>query len=173
LEIAVQEGFTRLVEKLIRAGARVRSAWERNRAVMDAVQLEEPDILRMLLEEGLSGMKTKVTAESFVTAAQTGRDEAVRLLLKHGAKIDARINTSFDSRQQAEGVTALMGAARYGHESTVRLLLEAGANPMLEDAIGWTAFDWAQEGKHKSVQARICRLLEATLANRRSPRRRS
>lgn len=172
LEIAVQEGFTNLVEKLIRAGARLKTSWERDRAVLDAIERKDANIVRMLLEEGIAPMKGRITPEALVYAAEAGLDDIVRLLLKHGAKIDARIDASFNSRRPADRVAALMGAACGGHESTVKILLEAGANPNAEDAIGCTAFDWAQENKDESVQRRICRLLQAAMADTRGSKTR-
>lgn len=59
-------------------------------------------------------------------AARAGRDDVVRLLLRHGAETD---------RVGADGFTPLGGAAFAGHRSTVRILLRAGA---AADAYGST-----------------------------------
>ncbi len=130
LEIAAQEGFTSLVKKLIRAGARLKTPLERDRAVVDAIQKERTDIARLLVEQGIaSQVKGPISAEALVTASAVGLDAIVKLLLQRGVKVDRRINTSFDGEGSVEGVTALMAAARHGRISTVETLLSAGANP--------------------------------------------
>jgi ankyrin repeat protein len=67
-----------------------------------------------------------------ITAAAAGFTEMVQLLLDAGAQVNSA---------DAQGVTALMHAVRYGHPQTVKLLLDRGANVALE-AHGywnWTA----------------------------------
>jgi ankyrin repeat protein len=162
LEIAAQEGFTNLVEKLIRAGARLRRPIERDRAIIDAIEKERAEVARMLIEHAVAPhVKGPITAEALVTAAAAGLNEIVRLLLEQGVKVDRRIDTSFEGEGSVEGVTALMAAARHGRISTVEILLSAGANPNTEDAVRRTAVDWAQDNKSKNVAQRIRRLLEA------------
>jgi ankyrin repeat protein len=53
-------------------------------------------------------------------AAQSGKVDAVTLLLEHGAKVDAK--------EKARGETALMFAAAYGRAPVVRALTAAGAD---------------------------------------------
>ena len=88
-----------------------------------------------------------------------GHVEVVRHLLKHeGARstIDA---------QSHNGTTALWWACYNGVTETVRLLLEAGANPMLADDNGKTAVDIAKyRGRNEhvtilEVSTSICFLL--------------
>jgi ankyrin repeat protein len=57
-------------------------------------------------------------------AAQAGDDTAVRRLLDAGTPVDVR---------EDWGNTPLLAAVHGGHLSTVRLLLERGANPLLDD----------------------------------------
>ena len=68
-------------------------------------------------------------------------------LLKAGTNVNAHL---------ANDLTLLMWAAGYGHESTVRLLLEQGADRGLKDARGKTAGEIALEGNYTAVR----RLLE-------------
>lgn len=162
LEIAAQEAFTSLVEKLIRAGARLTSALERDRAVLDGVQRGRWNIVRMLVEQGTAPQVTAaVTVTALVTSAVAGHDETVRLLLPRVKHIDGRAHVSFEKEGPVDGVTALMAAARHGHASTVEILLNAGANPNVEDATRRTALDWATDHPSKNVAARIGRLLQA------------
>ncbi|XP_053564508.1 M-phase phosphoprotein 8 [Bombina bombina] len=63
-------------------------------------------------------------------AAAAGQDDLLRLLIKKGAKINAR---------QKNGTTALIHAAEKNHLTTVALLLEAGAYVNVQQASGETA----------------------------------
>lgn len=57
---------------------------------------------------------------ALLRAAENGRPNTVRDLLRQGAAVDAK---------HRSGVTALMLAARQGHLQIVKMLLDAGANP--------------------------------------------
>ncbi|XP_069825902.1 M-phase phosphoprotein 8 [Dendropsophus ebraccatus] len=63
-------------------------------------------------------------------AAAAGQDDMLRLLIKKGAKINAR---------QRNGTTALIHATEKNHLTTVALLLEAGAFVNLQQTTGETA----------------------------------
>ena len=68
-------------------------------------------------------------------AAINDHAETIRLLLKHGAAVDAANLTGF---------TALHHAAESGSDDAARALLAAGANPALRNAAGETAADVAR-----------------------------
>lgn len=68
-------------------------------------------------------------------AATHGHLAVMTLLLDNHAYIDAA---------SPNGTTPLMMAAHYGTPSAVKLLLEAGADPMLKNAQGLSAIDFAQ-----------------------------
>jgi hypothetical protein len=68
-------------------------------------------------------------------AATHGHLAVMTLLLDNDAYIDAA---------SPNGTTPLMMAARYGTPSAVKLLLEAGADPMLKNQQGMSAIDFAQ-----------------------------
>ena len=57
---------------------------------------------------------------ALMTAARTGKVDAVRVLLAHGASVNAK--------ERWKQQTALMWAAHEGNAEAVKLLLEAGAN---------------------------------------------
>ncbi|KAG2482473.1 hypothetical protein HYH03_018580 [Edaphochlamys debaryana] len=80
-------------------------------------------------------------------AARAGHLEAVQLLLKSGAPVDAAT--------RGMGATALQRAAGQGHAAVVEALLRAGADAALGDCDGETAL-------HKAAaqgSAEACRLL--------------
>jgi ankyrin repeat protein len=67
-------------------------------------------------------------------AATHGHLPAITLLLDNNAYIDA---------ESPNGTTPLMMAAGYGTSAAVKLLLEAGADPLLKNAQGLSAIDFA------------------------------
>lgn len=68
-------------------------------------------------------------------AATNGHLAVMNLLLEHHAYIDAA---------SPNGTTPLMMAAHYGTAEAVKLLLEAGADPLLKNIQNLTAIDFAQ-----------------------------
>jgi uncharacterized protein len=77
-------------------------------------------------------------------AATNGHIDVMNLLLENHAYIDA---------SSPNGSTPLMMAALYGSPSAVKLLLEAGADPMLTNALGLNAIDFAQRhGRMESAE---------------------
>jgi hypothetical protein len=82
-------------------------------ALMWALEFERGDMAFALLEAGAA-----VPERSLELAARGGMDAIVLELLRRGAPPDAG-----DSR----GYTALHLAAKYGHASTIRILIAAGA----------------------------------------------
>jgi len=70
-------------------------------------------------------------------AATHGHIEVLNLLLEENAYIDAA---------SPNNTTPLMMAAHYGTPSAVKLLLEAGADPMLRNDLGLSAIDFAHRG---------------------------
>lgn len=67
-------------------------------------------------------------------ACNRGHSQAVRVLIQHGANVNASAEC---------GTTPLIDAARNGHLSIVRVLLRHGAIPTIADRRGQTAFDVA------------------------------
>ncbi len=61
--------------------------------------------------------------------------------------------TDVDTAHAQLRVMPLMFAAYGGRDATVRLLLEKGATPDLEDASGASAVDWASQGGHEGRSA--------------------
>jgi ankyrin repeat protein len=113
---------------------------------------------------------------------------AIAILLQAGADVNARARNKFDNTplqvsmltqsvraakalinagadvnaRQAEGFTALQGAAENGDVEAIRLLLLAGADPAMVTPSGKTALGIAKERKH----AEAARVLESSLAKK-------
>lgn len=92
--------------------------------------------------------RTRAHPRDLIVAAAMGDEDVVRRLLKC---YDAKIWTE-QERQDEEGLTAMMHAAISGHESIVRLLIEAGGDVTERSACGgWTALMHAVYNEHESI----------------------
>ena len=74
-------------------------------------------------------------------AATNGHLDVMNLLLEENAYIDAA---------SPNGTTPLMMAAHYSTEAAVKLLLDAGADPLLKNDQGLSALDFAHRGNHSA-----------------------
>ena len=88
-------------------------------------------------------------------ASTYGHLELMNLLLEHHAYIDAA---------SPNESTPLMLAAMYGTSSAVKLLLEAGADPMLRNAQGLTAFDFAEKASRSESSRIIAAFMRASVS---------
>ena len=129
-----------LVELLCQYGARVPdlSKWGRE------YYFKHGDMAEFLLE---SGMNARHMTWHHVTLlhdmAQKGDVAKAKLLLDHGAEIDA-IDEEYCS-------TPLGMAARWGHREMAVLLLERGADPGKAGANWATPLAWARKKRHSGV----------------------
>ena len=91
------------------------------------------DTVKLLIGRGADVNKTGWAPLHY--AATRGHLDVMNLLLERSAYIDAA---------SPNGTTPLMMAAHYGTASAVKLLLEAGADPLLKNQKELTAIDFAQ-----------------------------
>jgi len=85
---------------------------------------------------------------ALMTAARTGKVDAVKALLAHGAKVN--------EAEKWRGQTALMWAAAEGHVAAVETLIAAGADIHARSKAGFTPLIFAvREGKSGVVKALI------------------
>jgi len=100
-------------------------------------------VLGALVERGADVDADPYRGTPLAWAAVKGRQETVRWLIDHGAGVNRR--STFGGSNHGEGVTALHLAAQCGDASIVRLLLERGADPRVEDDLYHsTPLGWAQ-----------------------------
>ncbi len=119
------------------AKVEVRSAADES-PLMFAALKGELALCQLLIKKGADVNKTGWAPLHY--AATSGHVAVMNLLLDEHAYIDAA---------SPNGSTPLMMAARYGTESAVKLLLEAGADPTLKNDLGLTAIDFARLGQRQ------------------------
>ena len=90
------------------------------------------EVSRQLIARGADVNKPGWTPLHY--AATKGHTDIMTLLLDNYAYIDA---------SSPNGSTPLMMAAMYGTPAAVKLLLEAGADPLIKNSLGLTAIDFA------------------------------
>jgi len=122
LHLAVRANDLAAVNKLLAAGADAKSA---NRYGITALYLAcenaNPAIIERLLQAGADANAVSTEGETaLMTVARTGVVEAARVLLDHGAKVDAR--------EEWHGQTALMWAVNEQHPAMVKELIAHGAD---------------------------------------------
>jgi len=102
------------------------------------------ELCRLLIDKDADVNKPGWTPLHY--AATNGHVDVMRLLLEENAYIDAA---------SPNGTTPLMMAAHYGTATAVKLLLESGADPMLKNELGLTAFDFANRGNRADAATLI------------------
>merc|ERR1712185_647197 len=105
--------------------------------------LGRADVLARLLSAGASADAACASGMSALAASSlSGHLACVRKLLEAGATVDQLCGLSQS--------TALIHAATQGHRAVCEALIEAGADPKLEDAYGTSAIEHA---KRRDVDA--------------------
>jgi len=119
---AVRQNDADLTERLIRAGADVKAS---NRYGVTPLYLAcvngAPAMIEKLLKAGADPNAAGTEGETaLMTVARTGKVDAAKVLLDHGAKVDAKENW--------HGETALMWATAQSHPAMMRELIAHGAD---------------------------------------------
>ena len=157
LAAASATGDAAIVQRLIRAGADVNHVDDNGlTALMLAAHLGHVGIAGILLDAGatLNPDPAHGKLSALLLAAESGRDEVIKLLVERGAQIDYIHD---------DGATALTVASAAGNASTVALLIRLGANLYIQDRFHKTAMDYAKQKNHYN----IIMLLEAGYATPR------
>ena len=113
------------VEKLDRAG---------ENAMMLAALNGDLALVKLLIDKGAEVNKKGWAPLHY--AAANGHDDIVTLLVDNSAYLDA---------ESPNGTTPLMMAARGNHITTMKVLLDAGADARLKNQLGLTALDFAKQ----------------------------
>lgn len=143
LQTAVAVGSVDIVQRYLAqdncdVDAILPSGWT---GLLHAANSAQPETTRLLLEHGANANFHKSMFTALMGACvATGRDEnvveCVRLLVAHGARVDAHDHCR---------TTALMFAARESRLEAVRLLLEHKADANRQDSRGWSVLCWATQ----------------------------
>jgi hypothetical protein len=137
-------GDREVIEVLMRCGARVpeMSKWGRY------YYFKHYEIAKLLIENGMNpNHHTWHNVTLLHDMAHAGDLDKARLLLDHGANIDA-----IDEEYQS---TPLGFAARWGNREMVQLLLDRGADPELSGAPWSRPLVWAETKSHPEIAADI------------------
>ena len=136
LHWAVHRDDLEMVELLIRAGADVTVTNDYGVVPLFlACTNGSADVVARLLDAGADPEARTEGETALMTAVRTGTVDAVKLLIAHGADLDA---TELES-----GQTLLMTAAAEMHPSLVRLLLAHGADVHARSVVGFTPLTFA------------------------------
>lgn len=153
LFMALQDGSLKAAEALIawpKTNVEWRSPKDESPLMMAALKGHK-ELVRQLIARDAHVNKPGWAPLHY--AATGGHLEIMLILLDQHAFIDA---------ESPNKSTPLMMAAMYGSTAAVRLLLEAGADPMMRNELGLTAIDFAQRGNRPDA----AELIAASIRNR-------
>lgn len=159
LALAARAGSVQVVRYLISAGADLNARTPVNETpLMLAAYFREGDsessssdrhdeTLRILVEAGAQIENVPHNYTPLAYAAYNNRQRALRYLIERGARLDA------DAENRVIYInTPLMMAAIQGHREIARMLLRAGADPLVRVHLGSTAREFALKYRHSHVE---------------------
>lgn len=155
LFLAVREPSPKVALVLLKAPTiqvESRTAQDESPLMMAALR-GELAMARALIDKDADVNKPGWAPLHYAVSSSQGEQLAVtQLLLDNDAYIDA---------ESPNGSTPLMMAALYGNPATLKLLLEAGADPRLKNKLGLSAIDFAQRGDRKDMVELIAAAIRA------------
>jgi len=112
--------------------------------LLEAVIVGDVEKVKDLLTNGAEvDVRDKNGMTPLLLAARKGNSEIVRLLLAHGANVNAQ--------DHYLAWTPLILASALGHKKVVKLLLEYGADIDIKDQNGMTALKYAVKNGYKEI----------------------
>jgi ankyrin repeat protein len=179
---AIKGGHKSVVELLVTAGANV-NIWSRGETpILLAAKCEERDIYHYLYPLVNTSIRLcadrdgerllRATRNRRIRAQNRPVEKLIAMAIEENvAEVNRAIEIGVEIDELgAQGHTALMAAAYYGHKSIVKILLEAGANPHLlsdDDGLGegMTALMFAAQSFFASNRHAVFKLLLASGAD--------
>ena len=152
LYLALRDGGLRVAKALIawpKTQVEVRTAQDESPLMMAALK-GQTAMVQALIDRDADVNKTGWAPLHY--AATNGHLDIMRLLLDKHAYIDAA---------SPNGTTPLMMAAHYGSPGAVKVLLEAGADPLLKNELGLSAIDFAQKANRQDAAELIAAFVRA------------
>jgi ankyrin repeat protein len=144
LVLAVRQAASKVAELLaIQAQTKVELRNDKDESVLMLASLKGYlNLVKKLVEKDADVNKTGWTPLHY--AATGGHVAVIEHLLEHSAYIDA---------ESPNGTTPLMMAAMYGTPEAVKALIQAGADPTLQNQLGMSALDFAvQAQRNNSIE---------------------
>ena len=145
LFLALRDPSPKVVEVLLKAPkikVETRTPQDESPLMMAAMR-GEVKLATALIDKDADVNKTGWTPLHYAASSTQGDQLGVaKLLIENAAYIDAA---------SPNGSTPLMMAAMYGNTSTLKLLLDEGADPTLKNQLGLTAVDFAQRADRKEM----------------------
>ena len=112
--------------------------------LLEAVIVGDVEKVKDLLTKGAEvDVRDRNGMTPLLLAARKGNSETVRLLLAHGANVNAQ--------DYYLAWTPLILASALGHKKVVKLLLEHGADIDIKDQNGMTALKYAVKNGYKEI----------------------
>lgn len=147
------------------AKAKTRSVLGNTALMLAARTANSHRTVEMLLEHGADPAATNNWGATALMAAAAGGDvESVRLLLSHGAPVNAQPGASHESFVLGGGRSALMWAAFRGDTTTINVLLDAGADVNGVGLLGTPLSQAAWADQTEAARVLIARGADVNLA---------
>ena len=145
------------IRLLLKHGAdvRARSALGNTALMLAARPWNSHRAVDLLLSRGADAKATnRFGATALMAAAAGGDRKSVRLLIQHGAEVNAQPGTGHGDFILGGGRSALMWAAYRGDVAILKLLIDAGADVNAEGAMG-TPLSQAAWANHTAAARRL------------------
>ncbi|WP_143688834.1 ankyrin repeat domain-containing protein [Wolbachia endosymbiont of Laodelphax striatellus] len=146
---AVEQGNLDRVQRCLNEGADVLARNNHHTLLHAAVSSNKEEIIKLVLNKIKETQSQYIDAKDtegdtpLMWAAESGRVNAVEVLLDHGASTEVKNN---------DGMTALHWAAKENESRVAKLLIDKGADVYAEDKDGKKPIDLARERNHSSVE---------------------